>query len=103
MIELIPLLGKLDFNYELHFPQAVMDVRDIFDLSRPSVPVVEKNLMTYKKVLKVAIVAIDKEKRQYAFDANLSKKGFGGVGAERALKRYDELEQAKRILQDEEL
>ena len=54
--------------------------------------------MTHKKAIKVAVAAIDKEKRQYAFDANLAKKGFGGVGAMRALKRYDELEEAKEIL-----
>ncbi len=54
--------------------------------------------MTHSRALRIALDAIDKEKRRFAVDANIFKLGVGGVSAARAAKRYAELEHAKLVL-----
>lgn len=55
--------------------------------------------MTYKSAIAVALAAIEKEQRQYAVDANIARRGFGGVAAERARRKYERLQIAAERLQ----
>lgn len=54
--------------------------------------------MKYQQAVKVAIKAIEKEMRQYAFDANLFRRGLVNIAGERANKEYTRLENAKEGL-----
>lgn len=50
--------------------------------------------MKYKSAITIALLAIAKEQRQYAVDANIARLGIGGVAAERAKRKYDRLQVA---------
>ncbi len=59
--------------------------------------------MTHPRALRIALAAIAREQRAYAFDASLARRGAGGVAGERALKRWKELEEAKEVLRQRRL
>lgn len=54
--------------------------------------------MTHSRALRIALASIAKEQRDHAFMASLARRGAGGVAGERALKRWNELEEAKLVL-----
>lgn len=59
--------------------------------------------MTHPRALRIALSAIAREQRDYAFDASLARRGVGGVAGKRAQKRWRELEQAKEVLRQRPL
>jgi hypothetical protein len=51
-----------------------------------------------RRAIALAVAAIDAERQKYAFEANVHKRGIGGVGHERAAARYDALIEAREVL-----
>lgn len=54
--------------------------------------------MIYQQAVKVAIKAIEKEMRQYIFDANLFRQGLVSIAGKRASREYTRLENARARL-----
>lgn len=57
--------------------------------------------MDFKKAIKLAVEALEKERQQLAWDANLVKTyGHGSPVMEKRAKKFDELTDAIRLLKD---
>ena len=56
--------------------------------------------MRKKTAYKIAIEALERRKRNFAWDANLYKKGVEYVGGKRAIKKVERLEKAIEIMKE---